>query len=277
MRDPFLHLALPEVLRCLGELLSSRRGRRLALALPCEPLDWLLGEAGAPDPAGAWPGFPAELLPLASSGEVHFGLLVHDSALPPCAASWSPWDEEACWLAEDAPAAVAHLLAVGMREARLQASEDPAEADFLEEVDAAAEELARVLGLPWPVSPEVLALLEDGARSARPPEPAVPPGWSFEACGDGIGVLAPAGSFAPQSGVPPAGQPFDLEAELDRAEGLLARGFPASALAVARDALHLVRGEGPFQAAAATMVRSYRALGREDHARRLERAAASWG
>lgn len=270
MRDPFLELEPPEVLRSLVALLRSPSGRRLRVALPCDPLGWLAGEADI-DPATEQPGFPMELVPFAVSGDVSFGLLVHDAALAPVAASWSPWDEEACWLGRDAGHALANLVLAGRGEAALHAAADR---DLLDEIAAAGEALLAALGLEEPHEDE---FLDDGLRSTRACTPPVPPGWRFEECNDGVGVLAPAAAFAPEGADLDPAEVFDLSAELALADALLADGWPASALAVARNTLHFVRHEAGRQDAAGRMVSAYEALGREAHARRLRRCLPAWG
>ena len=112
-----------------------------------------------------------------------------------------------------------------------------------------------------------------------PPErrvaPPVPDGWSYLPSADGIGVLAPAGLFAPEK---PMGIGYNVDyAEcLQAAEQAMRSGHPATALYILRQAYwNLWSKEPAFESLSLAMIDAYQALARpllaESTRRRYER------
>lgn len=237
---------------------------------------------GRPEPAAVrelgYAGHPFEVIPFAWNGgdALVYALLLHDLRASPAFVSYAPSDDPdgPVWLADDAAGALQHLMAVSLRDVGLHAPDEEWANEARTETAAAVEELSRALGLAVMEAP---ADSTEGARSSRFAECEVPEGWTFEPCNDIVGVLAPATAFDPALAEPDEddARVFDEAVELARANDLLARGYPASALAVARNVyVETAYGAERGVPAARVMQRAYRALGREFLADRVDAYAA---
>lgn len=233
---------------------------------------------GRPEPETVrellYAGHPFEVIPFAWNGgdALVYALLIHDLEAPPAFVSYAPSDDPdgPVWLADDAPSALQHLMAVSLRDVALHAQGEAWAEEARVETAAAVNELSRALDLSVIEPPDDLT---EGARSTRFVEFEVPDGWTFEPCNDIVGVLAPTAAFAPELLDPDEDQarPFDEAHELAQANELLARGFPASALAVARNVyLETAYSGSRGVPAARVMQRAYEALGRDFLVRRVD-------
>ena len=281
---PVYGFALPDVFARLVAHLKEggrRRESRVSSALGVSGLaSWvqhLVGlEVVVDEPELDYLGHPTEFITFAWQGgdALQYGLIVHadDPGLTHVAASYAPSDDGgAVWLGDDAEAGFTHLMAVELREVM-----EGGDNEAVNEVREAIDELANALGLTVVEAPDELT---EGARSDREAEPRAPEGWLFEPCNDAIGVLAPAALFDADLKHPEGVLVFDLDAELELADSLLARGFAASSLAEARNTYHFVRlDEGDeLKAAAARMRAAYDALGRPFLAKRVTNALERTG
>jgi hypothetical protein len=273
MRHPIWGFELPDVVVRLLKWLEPDRERRRIVEVCIGDLDAAL----TPDRSGYselnYAGQPFEEVPLFwNKGDaLRYGLIVHAEGLVHPMSSYAPGDDHGpLWLGDDAAQGIANLLAVNRDWAgRTPAWEFSSEAEIAaerREVAEAVDEVAAVLGLRVPdETPE----LTEGARSERDVVP-TREGWTFEECNDDVGVFAPSSTFDPQLD-PRAEGIFDLDADLAQADDLLVRGYPASALAVARNAYHFTAFEADKGTRAArVMQRAYAALGRDWLARRVD-------
>jgi hypothetical protein len=285
VRHPSLGFRIPDPIVRLCRWVGSdrKRGERAYNALGISGFaSWMydLAEKRAqsakddPEELG-YGGHPFEVIPVLRQGgdALIFGLLVYDDlpGLVPPMVSYAPSEDGPCWLGDDAASGLANLLAVSVRDAGRTpewAYADRSEvAEVRRDVRAHAKELARKLGV---TIPRRVDRLTNGTRSDVPATTPVPRGYRFEKTRDNVGVLAPAGAFAPQQKGRRQPTPEGAKAQLKVASELLAQGFPASSLAVARD---LYRAEGYGEqgiAAALAMKAAYLALGREFLARRVD-------
>jgi hypothetical protein len=208
---------------------------------------------------------PFEVVPFAWQGGdgLQYGLLLHDPALGAKSplVSYAPVDDGGpCWLGDDASQGIANLMGVALRDSG-HYYEDPEER---KEAENATGKAVRTVARAIRVAPakDVRAFTR-GARTKRKPAPKVPAGSRWVETLNAMGVLAPKAMFDPtvRHKPDPRAEP---DASLGQALRLLTRGFPASALAVARN---VYAGYSAYQAgvdtAAATVMRdAYAALGR---------------
>lgn len=267
---------LPEPFDRLARWLEADARRRELVTLALGEPDRRLG--GDDDVArelshlGATP----ELFPVLWNGgdALHYGLLVHDLELPPMFVSRAPSDScGPLWLADDARSGIARLLAVTLRDRELDWGEsarggDDLLAECLADTHAAVREISSLLAI---APADDVGDLSEGARSTRPPVPTVPEGWYFDVCNDDVGALAPIETFDPSYTPPDHATLFDLEHEVRTVESFLTRGFPGSALGLARNLFHELRTQpGHGEVGARLMRRSYEALGRDFLAQRID-------
>jgi hypothetical protein len=277
-RHPSLGLRLPPVIVRLMQWMDgdAKRMRRACDALGASYFaEWVneltLGESATEHPGElGYHGHPFEVIPLLWQGGdgLQFALLVHADAaeLVHPMVSYAPVDD--CgprWLGDDTASGLANLLAVSIRDCgRTPAWAHASEAEIAEvraETHAHVAELAAALGVDIPAAAERLT---PGARSDRPAIPRVPEGWLFEECNDDVGVLAPAVAFVPPETATGEVTLFDLEAEMANVGALLARGAPASALAVARNVYRYTAFDTDAgRRGALGMREAYAALGRD--------------
>jgi hypothetical protein len=153
-------------------------------------------------------------------------------------------------------------------------------AAFHQEVCALGTEFAAALAMylayPSLQGPEPLRLsgLADGDAPAAVwneflPHSETPPGYRFMQTLDRAGVLAPVDAFGPV--MPPHRQPHDWsgnDAAAEFAERALRDGYPATAIAAARDVLYVCGGryEPAADRAGATWISAAEQLGRPWHA-----------
>ncbi len=269
MRHPTWGFELPEILARLIDWMGEDERRAELLERAAGDIDPALSNRFGQTVGKelAYPGHPFEFIPIFWNGgdALQYGLVVHSDGLAHRMASYAPGDDRGPrWLGDDASQGLGHLLAVNRHWAgRTAAWSAPGVQDLIDEhrrdVAAAVDELAAALSLEVP---DELPGLTEGARSDRDVTPDAPAGWTFEECNDDVGVLAPSTAFDPD--LVSMDRPFDRDAELLTVDGLLARGFPASALAVARNVYQFTAFDGDRGAAAArAMQRAYSALGRE--------------
>jgi hypothetical protein len=215
---------------------------------------------------------PFEVIPFAWQGGdgLVYALLVHDPAerrLP--LVSYAAIDDTGpCWLGDDAAQGLASLMGVALRDAD-DGLDDPDErATAVEETAAAVRRVSRAIRVAPARDVRAFTM---GARTKRTPAPPVPTGWGWVPTARGMGVLAPKSLFDPR-GRHDADIGADPDAALGRALRLLTRGFPASALAVARDVYTGLHAYEPgVDTAAATVMRgAYTALGRPLLAARVD-------
>lgn len=262
---------VPHIVRRLADYAAARGEAAASRALAVDLEPWLWG-GSLEDSLLGEPGAPLELLPLARRSEVYVGLVLYAEGPEPVAATWAGSDGEACWLADDAQGALETLLAVAVRDASLHLATGEPRDVVVGRAREDAGDLATALGLSLARD---VSRIDDGLRSDVSLQPEPPPGWRFEPCNDGIGVLAPLSAF--DDDLAPESLMFDLGAELDRASGLLSRGFAASSLAVCRNAAHATVHTPDHLTAIRHMRAAYAALGRDWLARRADRYLARHG
>ncbi|MFC8799780.1 hypothetical protein ACFT2C_18750 [Promicromonospora sp. NPDC057138] len=196
---------------------------------------------------------PLEILPFCWNGGdgLHYGWAVLapelDAADHPCV-SYAPGEDSARWLGDSTKEALENLLVGAIanwaERGPGQGLPSPAEDERWAAVCGALD-LRPDVGSP---------AIGPGARSRLRIRPEVPAGWRYEPTGDGIGVLAEAAAFAPETvQVDDSG---DDEEYLPVARRYLARGFPASALCV----LKSLSGHG--HEVVELMCEAYQQLGR---------------
>jgi|SRR5947207_1553805 len=107
----------------------------------------------------------------------------------------------------------------------------------------------------------------------------VPEGWRHEESADGVGVLAPAEAFADRD--PIVDQDVALPAVVSEVTGLLAAGYPATALLDIRDTFYFsvaFHGDGNLclSELASLWERAYRDLGRPQLADAVDSINCQW-
>lgn len=271
--------ALPEINgRLLDWVGDERRRHRAERALGGHFADWACGAADEEARELGYNGHPFEVVPLLWAGgdALQYGLLVHADAagVTHPMVSYAPGDEPPgpVWLGDDAAQGLANLLAVSLRDTGTTAPWahfTPSEVESIRNENAeCVAELAEALGL---TIPSAIDELTEGARSERMAVPTAPAGWRFEDCNDNVGVLAPEEAFDLTLVQPEEVSVFSLEDELSLAASLLAKGAPASALAVARNAYLFTAYDDDHGIAAARAMRdAYEALGRAMLVRRVD-------
>lgn len=248
---------------------SARRSRTVEQALGINSVAKWVGARPSADLSAAaearelgYTGHPFEIVPFAWQGgdALQYAMIVHAAELAPrCPiVSYAPSDYGGpCWLGDSAQHALANLMGVSIRQARKEftLAEDR---EYLAELLAATHALGRALHIAPSKS---VRNLTEGARSRRDPKPEVPKGWRWVADRRNMGTLAPK-ALRPMLGKHLHPEWPDARTELARARTSLKRGFPASALAIARHVYSDCYDEGTL-AAAEVMREAYDALGRK--------------
>lgn len=249
-----MQLQLPPALARLSAYVkrSERRSRLVEQALGCAYLAGWVGKASATPAELAYTGHPFEVIPFAWQGgdALQFAMLVYDAKLAPrCPiVSFAPGDDGGpVWLGDDADQALGNLMGVALRDAG---------AEWRTETEAAVREVADALAI---VPTKNVRALTRGARSKKRPAP--PTGGRWIANVRGMGAWAKQGAFDKKLGDHALPKWPEPGPELERARAALARGFPASALAIARQVYATQYYEDNF-VAAAVMRDAYEALGR---------------
>jgi hypothetical protein len=207
-------------------------------------------------------GHPFEVVPFAWQGGdgLQYAMLVHAPELAPrCSVvSYAPVDADGpSWLGDDARQGLANLMGVALREARSEYSSPDDRERRAEILDG-----IRTLGRALHIAPSKnVKGFTRGARSNRTATPQIPRSWRWVPAARGMGALAPAGLFDPALGAHRLPKWSDAGAELERARAALKRGFPASALAIARN-VYADSFDEDTLAAAGVMREAYEALGR---------------
>jgi hypothetical protein len=221
----------------------------------------------------SYPKLPFELLPFGWQGgdALQYGHLVHApelerDELP--VGSFSPADDAGVvWLGDDTRGALQNLVSANLR----IAAEDPEWGGSVEDYLANRAFVAFCRKFDIRLEPAPDGTITYGGRSDRSIVPAIPPGWRYEPTRNRVGVLAKEDAFDP-SDKPRPYRRGKLAPFVERAEKLLGRGFPASALRqlyeVHEAATLDVAGEGGV--VLRRMRDAYEALGREVLARRVE-------
>jgi hypothetical protein len=220
-----------------------------------------LSPAAVADELG-YTAHPFEIVPFAWKGgdALQYAMLVHAAELGPRwpMISYAPSDSGPRWLGDDARHALANLMGVSLRQARRELTTRD-EREDLARVVAHIGALGRALHIAPSKS---VRNLTEGARSRRPPALVVPKGWRWIPGPRGMGTLAPSALFDPALGKHVLPDWPDAGTELARARTELKRGFPGSALAIARNVYAECWDEGTL-AAAEVMREAYAALGRQ--------------
>jgi hypothetical protein len=232
----------------------ARRSRTVEHALGAGTAKWV-GTRDSADLAAAaeadelrYTGHPFEIVPFAWQGAdaLQYAMLVHAEELAPRGpiVSFAPSDHSGpVWLGDDAGQALANLMGVALRHARTHYSSRD-DREYLARSVAAIRTLGRTLHI---------------APSRRIE---VPKGWRWVADRRNMGTLAPKALFDPALGKHVHADWPTAETELARARASLKRGFPASALAIARHVYSDCYDEGTL-AAAEVMREAYAAMGRQ--------------
>ncbi|MFN0131793.1 MAG: hypothetical protein ACKVW3_04555 [Phycisphaerales bacterium] len=226
--------------------------------------------------APTYPQMPPEFIEIGSMGVdgVTYGLIVRAPERPdfePPVAEFSPMDSEPVFLLGRTTAQAIENLAAESLARRESADSEPFLREQLQVIRERLSLLRSRLGLA--ITPKLASRRFSPSGNARRIPVAIPPRYRFAPTADGIGVLAPARAFSPASRSRRVSSRTPLSDILDHVDDLLRRGYPASALRIAKSAWWWHWGSSPASSIAEALARTYRALGRHAFARRALSAA----